>query len=158
MDEYLKIMLECGKMIIEGITVEDVKMPFTLIDYYNLAEKEINGVLNHDQIRSLAIRYRYKYKISDRYLNTFINFFNKELLVGDNVDNAKEIIDQKYSFTFNDNKYVPTYTDVQMIMNLFDIYNVPKNHRLIYQALHRVARDFPIFPLLIPETEKKLGK
>lgn len=157
-DDYLKLMIECGKLIESGIAIGNTIMPFTLIDYYNLANKELYEKLDHREIKHLAHVYRVKYKVSNKYLSRFLDFLEKENVVGANINNPMEILKQKYSFTFNDKKYVPSYEDINMIMNIFDIYGVPKHDRLIYQALHRVARDFPIFPLLLNEEEKKLGR
>lgn len=157
-DDYLKLMIECGKFIESGIVIGDNKMPFTMIDYYNLAVKDLYNVLDHREIKSLAQYYRIAHKYSNKYLSYFISFLEKENIAGELVNSPMEILNQNYSFIFNDKKYVPTYEDVNMIMNIFDIYGVPKHNRLIYQALHRVARDFPIFPLLMTEEEKKLGR
>lgn len=158
MNDYLKLIVECGKLIENGIIVEGVKMPFTMIDFYNLVGKDIYGDIDHNEIRELAMKYKIKYKVSNKYLNRFLGFVINENLSGGEISNPMEILNQNYAFIFNDKKYVPTYDDVLMIMNLFDIYNVPKHNRLIYQALHRVARGFPVFPLLIEEDEKKLGR
>ncbi len=158
MNDYLKLIIECGKLIENGIVVDGVKMPFTIIDFYNLVGRDIYGEINHNEIRELAMKYRLKYKVCNRYLNRFVDFIVRENLAGEEVNNPVEILNQNYAFIFNDEKYVPTYEDVLMIMNLFDIYNVPKHNRLIYQALHRVARNYPIFPLLLSEDEKKLGR
>ncbi len=157
-DDYLKLIIECGKLIESGIVIGDTKMPFTMIDFYNLAVKNQLENVDHRYVRAIAYKYRNSYGISNRYLSRFMSFIDKENITGTEVNNALEIINQKYSFTFNDKKYVPTYEDIFMIMNIFDVYGVPKHDKLIYQALHRVARDFPIFPLLLSEEEKKLGR
>ena len=157
-NDYLKVMIDCGYYVANGIEIGDTVMPFTLIDYYNLANKELYDKVDHREMKRLIYVYRIKNEVRHEYLNRFIEFLEKEIVAGEEVNNPMEILNQKYAFVYNDKRYVPTYEDVNMIMNIFDIYGVPKYERLIYQALHRVARDFPIFPLLLNEEEKKLGK
>ena len=43
-------------------------------------------------------------------------------------------------------------------MNVFYYLEIPTYHKLIYQALNRIARNIPVFPLLVEEDEKKAGK
>ena len=49
---------------------------------------------------------------------------------------------------------VPSEEYINEILEIFDNNNIPKNNRLIYQALHRKAKDFPILPLKEEENIK----
>lgn len=155
---YYDIIKKCGKYVQDGIMVNDVKMPFTMLDYYSLLIEENMEYLNYHDIKSLCYEMKRRYNISNTELNRFLYFLEQNYLVGENVNNAIEVVNCNYSFIFDDKRFTPSYEDIQMIMNIFDVYEIPKHPKLIYQALHRLARDYPIFPLLVSEDEKKLGR
>lgn len=157
MNEICNLINECGKYVKEGIYEGDMKMPFTLIDYYCLLNKYNMQFINHVEIRKIAYILRRKSELLSSELNRFTDFLEKENIIGSIINNPVEILNCNYRFIFDNNVYIPTYEDVSLIMNLFDMYNIPKCNKLIYQALHRYARGFSVVPLLI-EDENKLSR
>ena len=153
---YRNLINECGKLVRDGIVVNDDVMPFTLIDFYSLIYKNQYENIDHKKIQVIAHRLRLRDNNKHVEMSYFINYLSRDVLVGEPVNNPMEIVNQNYHFTFDNKTYIPSYDDIALVLNIFDMLNIPKYRKLVYQALHRVSRNFPIFPLL--EEEKVTSK
>ena len=149
----LSIML--GKLIRKGIIVDDVKMPFTALDYYSITD-----LSPRDAYSLIKANYYPLSKEETTYRSLFLYFcMNK----GDSItslESTEEDILNEHNVFINDNvRYEPTIEDISKIFELFEDNNIIKNHRLIYTALYRYSKNLPILPLisnakLYDDTEK----
>ncbi len=148
-DKYLSLLPTLNYinyLIKNGITVDDKKMHFTMLDYYTLIKENAYDILS-----KMKRRY-YKDPQRNSYLRDFIE---REGCVVRIIDTPEEILEQKNSFIINGKRYTPDLDDIMMIFNLFDENNIPRYSRLVYIALNRIARDEVILPLLSQEEKSK---
>lgn len=151
----------CGYYIKYGIELGDEKLPFNFLDYYSMIYNTELAGLDHHVISDIANSYRFSEtisKINKILVNRFVEYANKNFYLGQIVNNPMEILECKYAFEINGVRFEPTYEDVQNIMNVFYFLGIPSYHKLIYLALNRIAKNIPIFPLLVEDNEKKAGK
>ena len=138
-----------GRKIVEGKIIDDIKVPFTMLDYYSLYNEDINYI--YHLVRGNRIKGKYDY-----YENIFCEFYEKKAVVNRIIDDPIEILKQRNGFIINGERIIPNLGDIIEIFNAFDNMGVPKINRLIYTALERYVKELPLFPFI--EEEKKLVK
>ena len=137
-----------GPMIKNGIIINEEKIPFSMIDYYCITKEDIYNIVG-------KIRRNNAYENSHPYYSSIVNFIEKEALLVRIVDNAEEILEQKNAFIINGKRFEPTIDDIMEVFKQFDAYNIPKYNKLIFIALYRMAKGFPVLPLVNMEEEKE---
>ena len=160
-EKILELIVKCGSHVKNGVSVDEVKVPFNFLDYYSIIHDTELAGLDHRVVIDMANRLRQKRSFqgpSRFYVNRFADYANINFYLGPVVNSPQEILDCRYAFEINGVRFEPTYEDVQNVMNVFYYLEIPTYHKLIYQALNRIARNIPVFPLLVEEDEKKAGK
>ncbi len=148
---YLRQMAETmGKLIVEGINVNDNAIPFTMLDYYSVCN------IDPEIVFSCIKRAKNKISYNNQYANFFCSFYAKKMIGKRIMDNPYEVLEQKNAFIINGERIEPTLDDIVSILNEFDNYNIPKYNRLVYTALERFAKKVPLFPLVNNREEEKL--
>lgn len=138
----LSIMI--GNLISNGIMLDDIKMPFTALDYFsitNLNPKEVYSIIKAN--------YYHLPKEDAIYRSLFLQFcINKIDNITQLESTEEDILNEHNVFINNDVRYEPTMEDISKVFELFENNNITKNHRLIYTALYRYSKDLPILPLI----------
>ena len=129
-------------LVPNGINTNEIKIPFTLLDYYSISNQKISVILEHvNQIspneRETAIR-KAKVKV----------FLNANKVQGPLIN--KEIAERGNETITNKNgKYKMTdYYDE--INATFKEHSIPNYQKLYSIALNRIANNIPILPLIKP--------
>ena len=140
-----------GSLIKNGIIYHNTKIPFTMLDYFSVTDININSLAS--VIRKKKIE---RTHINSMYKNAFLYFVQLEGRLICEVNDADVILKQNNIFIVNGEKYLPTKNDVEEIFTILDENSIPKDSRLIYNALHRKALNCPVLPLKNIK-EKKLS-
>ncbi len=139
-----------GYLIQGGILINDIKLPFTMLDYYTLTKEDIlyvaRGVRNLKKDRSY---------FESLIISTFLKFANTNGYLYHIVNDINEVIDEHNCFIINNVRITPNVYDIEEIFNMFENYNIPKYDKLIYTALTRKAHGYPILPLIMRKEEEK---
>ena len=151
-EELNNMAVAIGKLIQEGITYNDEKIPFTLLDYWTVCKifpGELNriGKQNRTNLPRLDSFYRgvcYEFCRVHGYL--YPN--RREVTI-------EETESEHNAFIINDEKYVPTREDIENIFATFEENDIPKTSKLVYIALYRLAKNWPILPLANQDEKAK---
>ena len=139
-----------GLLIKNKIMVNDIKIPFTILDYFSITDIDIYALSKI--IKKFKINRSY---YESMYKNAFLRFAEVEGPLTKIIAEVDDILDEHHAFIINGVKYVPTEEDIIKIFELFDEYDIPKYNKVIYCALHRIALGCPILPLLNEEEKNK---
>ncbi len=148
LNDYLNLINYVGELIAKGIEFGDIKLNFTMLDYYSITTDNIRELLK------IAKKIQNKNNNQYPYLNNFIDFASVEGFLVRITDDPKEVFDQRYTFLVDDEKYSPSIEEIEDIFHLFDVNAIPKYNILIFLALQRKSLGIPVLPLLSIEEEK----
>ena len=131
-----------GPYIKFGICFNDIKRPFTLLDYYSLTNVNCNDLARF--IKYNKIERTYSESVNKSVFLHFASLEGKHFYIVDNVD---EVIKNHYAFIVNDKMVEATKEDIIHIFEFLDEHDIPRYSKVIYTALYRKITNFPILPL-----------
>lgn len=139
--QFLSILVEkIGNYINKGIEVEEEKIPFTMLDYYCITKIPPNKLLGYIKRVNFTSK---EESINKSYLTHFL-VKNKD--VGPFVTTEK-LINQGIVFIIKDKIIEIDEKISDEVLELLSKEQIPLNHRIVYSALQRYARGYPILPL-----------
>ena len=148
----LKIGNYCKDKITINTEIGELKIPFTMLDYYSitnyLPEVLLDFIITPKNFNSNNREETIAKNCAKKFLLTYKD-------IGPCV--SKEDILKNHMAVGKSNKLVEMNEEIcDEIFNLFEKEGIPKHKLLIEKAFYRYALEQPIFPLI--ETEKKVEK
>ena len=125
--------------IVNGINIGEKKIPFTMLDYYCISNKNGDSVV--DFLKNNANRPDIK-----PIRNRIFKFFQTNKNVGPFVS-AETFAKKNVVIIFNDNR---VEFDLELSSNIIDYLkknHIPTNYQIVYTAARRIAREEPLLPL-----------
>lgn len=143
------LIIKIADYINQGIIIDSVKLPFTMLDYISLTDMNIDTLI--EKIKNLK---DFDSKEELYASRAVLKFYEKNRNLGRFVNNTETILQQKNVFIIGNTRFEPTEKDIEEIFSLFDEHRIPKTNSLIHIALYRKAKGVPILPLINNEKEE----
>ncbi len=140
-----------GPYIKNGICFNDIKRPFTLLDYYSITNVNCNDLAKI--IKLNKVERTYSESVNKSVFLHFASLEGKHFYI---VNDIEEVIKNHYAFIVDDKMVEATYEDIEEIFEFLEEHDIPKYSKVIYTALYRKITDFPVLPLTYNVEKEKV--
>lgn len=136
MNDLIQILY---KYIANGIELEDRKIPFTMLDYYCISNKNIQKISEYINNKDYAQSVK-------QFKSRIMQFIVTNKNVGP-FESPESFAGKKISLIVKDNKVDFDEKTSSEIINILKDNDIPTNYQIVYTAARRYARGEEILPI-----------